>query len=72
MILVQWFVTSFTKEFVLYDTIRIWDALVCEIEQGGKQAFIDYMSLSILHWMRDDILKGEFGEVLIKLQNLDQ
>lgn len=65
----KWFMTVFTKEFKLYDTIMLWDHILCELDD--KNELLNYIALAIIHWLREDLLKGEFGEVITILQNLE-
>ncbi|CAD8056947.1 unnamed protein product [Paramecium sonneborni] len=65
----KWFMTVFTKEFKLYDTVILWDHILCELDD--KNELLNYVALAIIHWLREDLLKGEFGEVITILQNLE-
>lgn len=61
----KWFMTVYTKEFNLYDTIILWDNLLCELDD--KNDLLNYIALAIIHWLREDLLKSEFGEAITML-----
>lgn len=54
--------TVFTKEFRLYDTIILWDSILCELDD--KNDFLNHIALAIMHWLREELLNREFGEVI--------
>jgi hypothetical protein len=58
----KWFMTVFTKEFRLYDTIILWDSILCELDD--KNDLLNYIALAIMHWLREELLNREFGEVI--------
>lgn len=65
---------SFAQELAINDTLKIWDAILCQNNKNGssdKNQFVHYISLSILLFMREDLIKGEFGENMMKIQNLE-
>ncbi|KAM3128668.1 hypothetical protein pb186bvf_019236 [Paramecium bursaria] len=68
--MMQWLITSFSKEFNLSDTLLIWDAIFRDIDD--RNDFVQYFALALLRHMRDELIESEFGEIMMKLQNLDQ
>jgi len=62
---VKWFIAQLAQELPINQTLRIWDSIICH--HANKNEYVLFLSLSILMIMREDLLKGEFGEVITRL-----
>lgn len=61
---IKWFIASLAQELQIHDTLKIWDALICS---ANKNDFVHFLSLSMMLQMREDLIKSEFGEVMLKI-----
>lgn len=62
----RWFSILLTQEFILPDTLRIWDSLFSDSKRFD---FLTYVCCSMLVLRRDDILKGDFSSNVKLIQN---
>jgi len=71
---VRWVTTLLSREFLLPDTIRLWDSIFSSTNMEG---FLRYVCVTMIVMVRDDLLKGDFSQCLQLLhdypsQNVDQ
>ena len=71
---VRWLTTLLSREFLLPDTIRLWDSMFASTH---KDNFLRYVSVSMVMVIRDQLLCGDFSDCLRLLQaypptNLDR
>eukprot|EP00956_Cyclotella_meneghiniana_P005724 scaffold7418_cov77-Cyclotella_meneghiniana.AAC.8 len=71
---VRWLTTLLSREFLLPDTIRLWDSMFASTH---KDNFLRYVSVTMVMVMRNQILEGDFSACLRLLQafpptNLDR
>lgn len=64
---VRWWTTLLSREFLLPDTIRLWDSMFASTH---KDNFIRYVCVTMVLLVRDDLLKGDFSACLRLLQKL--
>ncbi|KAM3134472.1 hypothetical protein pb186bvf_013438 [Paramecium bursaria] len=63
----KWFIAWLAQDFAIQDTLRIWDALICHQD---KDEFIHYLCVSILLYLREPLMDGQFGDAMTLLQQL--
>jgi hypothetical protein len=63
---IRWLTTLLSREFLLPDTIRLWDSMFASTH---KENFLRYVCGSMVMMIRDDLLKGDFGQCLRLLQS---
>lgn len=63
---VRWFTTFLSREFLLPDTIRLWDSLFASTH---KDNFLRYFCATMLSAARDRLLKSDFSSALKLLQS---
>eukprot|EP00551_Chaetoceros_affinis_P007694 CAMPEP_0203668518 /NCGR_PEP_ID=MMETSP0090-20130426/5128_1 /ASSEMBLY_ACC=CAM_ASM_001088 /TAXON_ID=426623 /ORGANISM="Chaetoceros affinis, Strain CCMP159" /LENGTH=807 /DNA_ID=CAMNT_0050532979 /DNA_START=376 /DNA_END=2799 /DNA_ORIENTATION=- len=71
---IRWLTTLLSREFLLPDTIRLWDSMFASTH---KDNFMRYVCVCMVMVIREDLLKGDFGTCLRLLQsypptNVDQ
>lgn len=71
---IRWLTTLLSREFLLTDTIRLWDSMFASTH---KDNFMRYVCVCMVMVIREDLLKGDFGTCLRLLQsypptNVDQ
>jgi hypothetical protein len=71
---VRWLTTLLSREFLLPDTIRLWDSMFAS---SHKENFMRYVCGTMVLLVREDLLKGDFSSNLRLLQryppcNVDQ
>lgn len=71
---VRWLTTLLSREFLLPDTIRLWDSMFASTH---KDNFLRYVSVTMVMVIRNQLLRGDFSECLRLLQaypptNLDR
>ncbi|KAL3801595.1 hypothetical protein ACHAW5_008565 [Stephanodiscus triporus] len=71
---VRWLTTLLSREFLLPDTIRLWDSMFASTH---KDNFLRYVSVTMVMVIRDVLLSGDFSTCLRLLQaypptNLDR
>lgn len=71
---VRWLTTLLSREFLLPDTIRLWDSMFASTH---KDNFLRYVSVTMVMLIRDQLLSGDFSACLRLLQaypptNLDR
>lgn len=71
---VRWLTTLLSREFLLPDTIRLWDSMFASTH---KDNFLRYVSVTMVMVIRDQLLRGDFSTCLRVLQaypptNLDR
>mmetsp|Transcript_4476 Transcript_4476/g.9419 ORF Transcript_4476/g.9419 Transcript_4476/m.9419 type:complete len:712 (-) Transcript_4476:19-2154(-) len=62
---VRWLTTLLSREFLLPDTIRLWDAMFASTH---KDNFLRYVCVTMLLMIRDQLLSGDFGTCIRLLQ----
>jgi hypothetical protein len=71
---VRWWTTLLSREFLLPDTVRLWDSMFASTH---KDNFLRYVCINMLIQIREKLLKGDFSTCLKLLQkypptNIDQ
>mmetsp|Transcript_9924 Transcript_9924/g.15330 ORF Transcript_9924/g.15330 Transcript_9924/m.15330 type:complete len:796 (+) Transcript_9924:219-2606(+) len=71
---VRWLTTLLSREFLLPDTIRLWDSM---FSSTHKDNFLRYVGVTMVMVIRDQLLEGDFSACLRLLQayppcNLDR
>lgn len=71
---IRWLTTLLSREFLLPDTIRLWDSMFASTH---KDNFMRYVCVCMVMVIREDLLRGDFGTCLRLLQsypptNVDQ
>ncbi|CAD8065927.1 unnamed protein product [Paramecium sonneborni] len=67
---VKWFMILFAQDFHIDDSLRIWDCLLCQ--KNNREEFTYYLSISFLIQLREFLIAGDFGQILLILQNLEK
>jgi hypothetical protein len=62
---VRWLTTLLSREFLLPDTIRLWDSMFASTH---KENFLRYVCGTMVLLVREDLLKGDFSSNLRLLQ----
>lgn len=62
---VRWLTTLLSREFLLPDTIRLWDSMFASTH---KDNFIRYVCVTMVMLIRNKLLKGDFSTCLRLLQ----
>lgn len=63
---IRWLTTLLSREFLLPDTIRMWDSMFASTH---KENFLRYVCGTMVMMIRDDLLKGDFAACLRLLQS---
>lgn len=63
---IRWLTTLLSREFLLPDTIRLWDSMFASTHQDN---FLRYVCVTMVMLIRDDLLKGDFSSCLRLLQS---
>ncbi|EEC44610.1 predicted protein, partial [Phaeodactylum tricornutum CCAP 1055/1] len=63
---IRWWTTLLSREFLLPDTIRLWDSMFASTR---KDNFLRYVCVTMVMLIRDDLLKGDFSACLRLLQS---
>ena len=63
---IRWLTTLLSREFLLPDTIRLWDSMFASTH---KDNFLRYVCVTMVMLTRDDLLKGDFSTCLRLLQS---
>lgn len=63
---IRWLTTLLSREFLLPDTIRLWDSMFASTH---KENFLRYVCGTMVMMIRDDLLKGDFAACLRLLQS---
>eukprot|EP00980_Cylindrotheca_fusiformis_P024912 scaffold12720_cov152-Cylindrotheca_fusiformis.AAC.1 len=63
---IRWLTTLLSREFLLPDTIRLWDSM---FSSTHKENFLRYVCGTMVMTVRDDLLRGDFGQCLRLLQS---
>lgn len=63
---IRWLTTLLSREFLLPDTIRLWDSM---FSSTHKENFLRYVCGTMVMMARDDLLRGDFGQCLRLLQS---
>lgn len=61
----RWLTTLLSREFLLPDTIRLWDSMFASTH---KENFLRYVCVTMVMYVRDDLLMGDFSSNLRLLQ----
>lgn len=64
----RWILLLFSQEFVLPETIKLWDVI---LNEKNKILMTFYLSLAILKLKRQEVIKADFTEIIIALQKID-
>lgn len=62
---IRWLTTLLSREFILPDTIRLWDSMFASTH---KDNFMRYVCVTMVMLMREELLKSDFGTCLRLLQ----
>lgn len=65
----QWLLLFLSQEFAIDDVLKLWDCLFC---QKNRKEYLDFMCLAILHILREELLKEEYGQIILMLQNIKE
>lgn len=63
---IRWLTTLLSREFLLPDTIRLWDSMFASTH---KENFLRYVCGTMVLLVREDLLKADFGQCLRLLQS---
>lgn len=63
---VRWLTTLLSREFLLPDTIRLWDSMFASTH---KDNFLRYVSVTMVMIIRDQLLAGDFSTCMRLLQS---
>jgi hypothetical protein len=61
----RWLTTLLSREFLLPDTIRLWDSMFASTH---KENFLRYVCVTMVMYVRDQLLEGDFSTNLKLLQ----
>jgi len=61
----RWLTTLLSREFLLPDTIRLWDSMFASTH---KENFLRYVCVTMVMYVREDLLQGDFSANLRLLQ----
>ena len=61
----RWLTTLLSREFLLPDTIRLWDSMFASTH---KENFLKYVCVTMVMYVRDELLQGDFSTNLRLLQ----
>ena len=64
----RWFSLFFSQDFLMPDTLRLWDIFFCE---ENKLYFVYYFSLGLLIYKKNKIINKDFFGIVKELQNLE-
>lgn len=62
----RWITLLLSQEFPLPDVIRVWDSLLADV---NRFSFLICVCCTMLLWLRDDLLEGDFSANVKLLQN---
>jgi Rab-GTPase-TBC domain len=62
---IRWWTTLLSREFLLPDTIRLWDSM---LSSTHKDNFLRYVCITMVILIRDDLLQTDFSHGLRLLQ----
>jgi len=62
---IRWLTTLLSREFILPDTIRLWDSMFASTH---KDNFMRYVCVTMVMLMREELLRSDFGTCLRLLQ----
>ena len=65
----KWIMLLLCQDFNIYDISRIWDTLLSDPD---RFEFLNYICLSMIHYLRDIILEGDFSDGMQALQKFPQ
>lgn len=65
----KWIMLLLWQEFNIYDISRIWDTLLSDPD---RFEFLNYICLSMINYVRDTILEGDFSDAMQILQKFPQ
>jgi hypothetical protein len=63
---IRWWTTLLSREFLLPDTIRLWDSMFASTH---KDNFLCYVCVTMVIMIREQLLKGDFSVCLRTLQS---
>mmetsp|Transcript_12623 Transcript_12623/g.23664 ORF Transcript_12623/g.23664 Transcript_12623/m.23664 type:complete len:657 (-) Transcript_12623:208-2178(-) len=63
---IRWLTTLLSREFLLSDTIRLWDSMFASTH---KDNFMRYVCVCMVMIIREELLEGDFGTCLKLLQS---
>ena len=61
----RWLTTLLSREFLLPDTIRLWDSMFASTH---KENFLKYVCVTMVMYVREELLQGDFSTNLRLLQ----
>ena len=64
----RWFSLFFSQDFLMPDTLRLWDIFFCE---ENKLYFVYYFSLGLLIYKKNKLMNKDFFGIVKELQNLE-
>ena len=64
----RWFSLFFSQDFLMPDTLRLWDIFFCE---ENKLYFVYYFSLGLLIYKKNILINKDFYGIVKELQNLE-
>ena len=63
----QWLLLFLSQEFLIDDVLKLWDSL---LSHDNKKEYLNFLCIAILYILREDILKSDYSEIILTLQNL--
>ena len=64
----RWFISFFSQDFIIGDILRLWDLV---FSHENKYYYIFYVSIGILEYKREKILKSEMSEIMMEMQSFE-
>lgn len=64
----RWFISFFSQDFQIGDILRLWDLV---FSHENKYYYIFYVSIGILEYKREKILKSEMSEIMMEMQSFE-
>ena len=64
----RWFITFFSQDFEMGDLLRLWDLI---FSNENKFYYMFYISIALLLFKRDAILKNDMAGIMMEVQKFD-
>ena len=64
----RWFISFFSQDFQIGDILRLWDLV---FSHENKYYYIFYVSIGILEYKKEKILKSEMSETMMEMQSFE-
>lgn len=64
----RWFISFFSQDFQIGDILRLWDLV---FSHENKYYYIFYVSIGILEYKKEKILKSEMSEIMMEMQSFE-